>query len=183
MKTSRLIAIFTVTLAILTSLRAAESLGSQVARQLPLLGHRNWIIIADAAYPLQTAPGIETVFMETDMLATVSEVLAQLARTKHVKPLITTDAELPFVAEKHAPGIDAYRRGLAAALAGHRVQVLPHEKIIADLDEAGRTFKILLIKTPLTLPYTSVFIRLECGYWTESAEIEMREAMRAAVNP
>src|SRR5665213_988847 len=28
--------------------------------RLPLYGHRNWIVIADSAYPLQSAPGIET---------------------------------------------------------------------------------------------------------------------------
>lgn len=166
-----------------TVLPAAEPLGSQLARQLPLLGHRNWIIIADAAYPLQTSPGIETICVETDQLAALDEVLAQLARTQHVRPLITTDAELPFVPERHAPGIEAYRSGLATRLAGRPVQVLPHEQIIAELDEAGRTFKVLLIKTPLTLPYTSVFIRLECGYWTAAAEKEMREAMRTTARP
>lgn len=29
--------------------------------ELPAMGHRNWIVVADAAYPKQTAAGIETV--------------------------------------------------------------------------------------------------------------------------
>ena len=43
--------------------------------ELPLLGHRNWIVIADSAYPLQTAPGIESTHTETDQLAVLSVVL------------------------------------------------------------------------------------------------------------
>jgi hypothetical protein len=31
---------------------------------MPLLGHRNWILVVDSAYPLQISPGIETI--ETD---------------------------------------------------------------------------------------------------------------------
>src|ERR1700733_11277413 len=30
--------------------------------RLPLYGHRNWIVIADSAYPAQTASGIETIY-------------------------------------------------------------------------------------------------------------------------
>jgi len=34
---------------------------SQLHRQLPLYGHRNWIVVADSAYPAQSRPGIETI--------------------------------------------------------------------------------------------------------------------------
>jgi len=148
--------------------------------QLPLLGHRNWIVIADSAYPLQTAPGIETVYAEAEQLEVVKKVLAALAKTKHVKPIIYTDAELKHVAETNAPGITAYRTGLDKLLAQRPAQVLPHETIIGKLDEAGKTFKVLLIKTPLALPYTSVFLQLDCGYWNADAEKQLRAAMKAA---
>ena len=148
--------------------------------QLPLLGHRNWIVIADAAYPWQTAPGIETVYADAEQLKVVKAVLDALTRTKHVKPIIHTDAELKHVAETNAPGITAYRTGLDKLLAQRPVQVLPHESIIGKLDEAGKTFKVLLIKTPLTLPYTSVFLQLDCGYWNADAESELRAAIKAA---
>ena len=32
---------------------------TKLHQQLPLLGHRNWILIVDSAYPLQVSPGIE----------------------------------------------------------------------------------------------------------------------------
>jgi len=34
---------------------------------------------------------------------------------------------------------------------------MEHEQIISRLDEAGQTFRVLIIKTDMTLPYTSVF--------------------------
>lgn len=148
-------------------------------RELPLLGHRNWIVIADSAYPLQTSPGVETLHTDTDQLEVAKMVLAELAKAKHVKPIIYTDAELKYVAEKNAPGISAYRDALNKLLQDKPVQVLPHEQIISRLDEAGKTFKVLLIKTPLTLPYTSIFLQLDCGYWNADAEKELRNAMKA----
>jgi D-ribose pyranose/furanose isomerase RbsD len=161
-----------------TAVFAADNWKERLRQQLPLLGHRNWIVVADAAYPLQTAPGIETVYVDAGQLEVVKGVIAELAKTKHVKPTIYTDAEMKFVAETNAPGITAYRNGLAKVLTNQPVQVLPHEQIIAKLDEAGKTFKVLLIKTPLTKPYTSVFFQLECGYWNAESERQLREAMR-----
>ncbi|MBM3879855.1 MAG: hypothetical protein FJ387_09070 [Verrucomicrobia bacterium] len=163
---------------------AAESAWqAKLQQQLPLLGHRNWIVVVDSAYPLQTAPGIETIYVPADQLEVVRGVLAALGKTKHVQPTIYTDAELNHVAEPHAPGIGAYRAGLSRALENRVVQVLPHEQIIAQLDEAGKTFKVLVFKTPLTLPYTSVFFQLECGYWNAAAEQELRAAMDSAPTP
>jgi D-ribose pyranose/furanose isomerase RbsD len=160
------------------ALCAADGWQEKLQKELPLLGHRNWIVVADSAYPLQTAPGIETIYVAADQLEVVKGVLAELAKTKHVKPTIYTDAELKFVAEKNAPGIGAYREALQKILANQPAQVLPHEQIIGKLDEAGKTFKVLLIKTPLTQPYTSVFFQLECGYWNAGSEAELRQAMK-----
>ena len=151
---------------------------SKLREELPLLGHRNWIVVADSAYPLQTAPGIETLYVDADQLEVVGIVLAELSKTKHVKPIIYTDAELKHVPENRAAGITGYRRGLERLFANRPSQSLPHEEIIAKLDEAGKTFKVLLIKTRLTLPYTSVFLQLDCAYWNADSEKELRAAMK-----
>lgn len=153
---------------------------AQLREQLPLLGHRNWIVVTDAAYPLQTSPGVETLYVDADQLQVVEGVLAELARTKHVRPTVYTDSELKYVAEKNAPGIGVHRDRLQRLLADLPASVLPHESLIARVDEAGKTFKILVIKTPQTLPYTSVFLQLDCGYWTAQAEKELRAAIKAA---
>ena len=145
-----------------------------------MLGHRNWIVIADSAYPLQTAPGIETVSVDADQLEVLGFVLAELSKSRHVKPIIYTDAELKFVPENRAQGITNYRQELDRLLANKAVYSAPHEKIIAKLDEAGKTFKVLLFKTRLTLPYSSVFLQLDCAYWNANSETELRAAMKAA---
>ncbi len=149
-------------------------------RELALMGHRNWIVIADAAYPLQVAPGIETINTGEDQLKVVQTVLAALGDAKHVRPVIYLDAELPFVASEDATGIDAYRDALKIVLKDHAVNSLPHEQIIGKLDEAGKTFRVLVLKTNLRLPYTSVFIQLDCGYWNAAAEQRLRAAMEKA---
>lgn len=147
---------------------------------LPLLGHRNWIVIADSAYPWQVSPGVRTISTGATQEEVTQVVLEALAATKHVKPTVLLDRELEFVAETDAPGISAYRAKLAGLLAGSAVTKLPHETIIARLDESGKTFQVLLLKTTMTLPYTSVFLQLECGYWNAAAEERLRAAMRAA---
>jgi len=151
----------------------------RVNEQLQLMGHRNWIAVVDSAYPLQTSPGVETIETNHDQLEVVKTVLSQIAKAKHVRPVIFTDAELKLVPESDAKGVTAYREALTGLLGKTEAQSLPHEEIISKLDEAGKTFHILVLKTNLTIPYTSVFIRLECGYWTPDAEKRLREAMAA----
>jgi D-ribose pyranose/furanose isomerase RbsD len=171
--------IYGLPLLLITPVVHASDLEREVARRLPALGHRNWIVIADAAYPLQTSPGIETITVKDSQVEAVRQVLIALSKTKHVRPVVFLDSELKFVAEKNAPGIDAYRASLNQVLQGRPAQRMLHEKIIANLDEAGKSFKVLLIKTPHTLPYTSIFLQLQCGYWSDAAEKELRNAMKA----
>lgn len=148
------------------------------------MGHRNWIAVVDSAYPLQISPGIETIETGSDHLEVVRRVLREIAESKHVRPVIFTDAELKLVPESDAPGVGYYRDTLNHFLetfngGGTEVQSLPHEEIIAKLDEAGKTFHVLVLKTRMTIPYTSVFVRLDCGYWTEEQEKKLRERMGA----
>ncbi len=156
---------------------------AKLENQLPLLGHRNWIVIADSAYPWQTAEGIETVYTDADQIEVIKAVLEALAKTRHVRPIVYIDAELRHVPEEHARGIAAYREELGKVLAKWDARSLPHDQIIAKLDEAGKTFHILVLKTRLTLPYTSVFLQLDCGYWNADAEEQLRETIEAAAEP
>lgn len=153
---------------------------SQLEAALPLLGHRNWIAVVDSAYPAQTSEGIKMVYSDWEQIDVVRHVLHEVNQAKHVAPIIYTDAELKHVPEALANGIDRYREDLDRVLEGQTVNSLPHEEIIAKLDEAGETFRIFVVKTPLTLPYTSVFIQLDCGYWGPEAEAQMRSAMGEA---
>jgi hypothetical protein len=145
-----------------------------LADKLPLLGHRNWIAVVDSAYPWQTAPGLQTVVTGEDQLVVVEAVLDAISQSPHVQPVLFIDSELAMVDPAHAPGVAEYRLALSKILAGHTFREMLHEGIIAQLDEAGRTFHVLVLKTNLVIPYTSVFIRLDCGYWTPEAEAALR---------
>jgi D-ribose pyranose/furanose isomerase RbsD len=148
-----------------------------LSRRLPLLGHRNWIVIADAAYPAQCAAGVTTILADADQLNVIRKVLAAIAASSHVKAKILTDRELNFVSEQDAPGVGEYRAHLADLAQWSDVQTTPHEEIIERLDRAAAKFEVLVIKTGLTIPYTSVFLELDCAYWNESAEARLRATM------
>ena len=152
-------------------------------QELPLLGHRNWIVIVDSAYPLQTSPGVETVDTGASQDEVMRTVLADLSRAKHVAPEVYMDAELPFVPERAAPGVTAYRAQVPSMIGSLPVQSLPHEQLIKMLADAGATFHVLVLKTTLTIPYTSVFLRLDCKYWDDASEKALRKAMAEHVTP
>jgi len=152
---------------------------AKVAESMPLLGHRNWILIVDSAYPLQSSPGVETIETGADQLEVVTSVLDTINHSIHVRPDLFMDTELSFVPDQDAPGVSAYRAKIAELLRSYKIQSLPHEKIIANIDQAGKTFHILVLKTTMTIPYTSVFIQLNCKYWSDADEARLRAKMNS----
>lgn len=155
-----------------------EAWRARLDAELPRMGHRNWIVVADSAYPLQSAAGIETVVTGMGQTQVVDHVLKQIAKAPHVQAIVLLDAELDSVSEEDAPGVTAYRKELKELLRGKQVQVMPHEEIIAKLDEASKLFNVLLLKTDMVLPYTSVFLELDCGYWGAEKEGRLRDAIK-----
>jgi len=153
---------------------------ARVTEALPLLGHRNWILIVDSAYPLQASAGIETIDTNTNQIEVLRHVLFAIDRSIHVRPVISMDAELPFLDEIDAPGVLNYRREIGDVLHDYPIESVPHDKVIANIEEAARHFNILVLKTNMTIPYTSVFIRLDCKYWGADAEKRLRDKMAAA---
>lgn len=147
--------------------------------RLHLFGHRNWLVIADSAYPAQTRRGVETIVADEEQTTVLSRALAILSGCRHIKPTIYTDKELQFVSEADAIGITAYRQQLESLIEGHQMHSLPHEEIISRLDQVGEMFRVLLIKTNLRIPYTSVFFELGCGYWDAEPENRLRASMRS----
>jgi hypothetical protein len=152
----------------------------KLAERIPLYGHRNWIVIADSAYPAQSRDGIETIVVNAPQVRVLQTVLSQLDASKHVRPIVYTDQELKFVPEGEAPGVSGYRETLAMLLKNRDSNVLPHEQIISKLDQTAQTFRVLIIKTNMAIPYTSVFLQLDCGYWSAESERKLRAAMATA---
>ena len=53
-----------------------------------------------------------------------------------------------------------------------------HEILIDRLNEAGKSFHVLVLKTQMAIPYTSVFLQLDCRYWSAESEARLRKAMQ-----
>ena len=60
---------------------ATPDWNKQLAGTMPLLGHRNWILVVDSAYPLQTSPGVETIETNASQLEVVGTVLSEIERS------------------------------------------------------------------------------------------------------
>jgi L-fucose mutarotase/ribose pyranase (RbsD/FucU family) len=152
----------------------------KLAALLQLFGHRNWIVVADSAYPAQSSPGIETIVAGEDQVHVVRRVLDAIHASLHVRANVYLDRELEFVDESDAPGVGEFKQHLDAVLYGSTVSRIPHEQIIHRLDESAKLFRVLIIKTEMTIPYTSVFFELDCGYWNAEGEERLRQAMMIA---
>jgi len=148
---------------------------------LPLFGHRNWIVVADSAYPAQSRPAIETIVSGAGLIEVARRVLDAIAGREHVRANIYLDEELQFIAETDAPGISRYRKQLTEMFKTAQTTTLPHEQIIAKLDQSAQMFRVLIIKTEMTVPYTSIFFELDCAYWSAEADRRLRASMAASV--
>lgn len=156
----------------------ASNWHNKLNQELPLLGHRNWILIVDSSYPLQVSPGVETIETNADQLDVAREVIAALDRSVHVRPIVYLDAELPFVLEQDFYGVNYYRDNIKKILQNDEIKSLPHEQLLSKVDETAKTFKVLILKTTMAIPYTSVFLQLDCKYWSAESEQKLREAMK-----
>lgn len=145
----------------------------QFNETLHLLGHRNWILVVDKAYPLQSANGIEYINTGEKHEDVLQYVLDEIAQASHIKPIIYTDKEfevLDQLGSKEA----AMVASMGKIFEGVEVNSIMHDDIFAKLDKASKLFNVLVIKTESTVAYSSVFIELDCGYWTAEKEAKLR---------
>lgn len=150
---------------------------AQFNQTLPLLGHRNWIVVADKAFPQQNAAGMEVINTNEDLLPVLQYVLQQVNTSSHVKPIIYRDKELSFITEDQAKGVKKFANESQQLFNSEQVQTILHDSIFTKLDEASKLFKILVFKTNETIPYTSVFLQLDCAYWSADKERQLRISM------
>jgi len=151
---------------------------STLEQDLHLLGHRNWILVVDKAFPEQSSPGMKYIYVEQDLLPTLEYVLEKVETSSHVKPIIYQDKELSYITEEQIEGIGAFRSEAEKVLQDKKVNTLLHDEVFSMLDESSSLFRVLVIKTNCTIPYTSVFLQLDCSYWNGDQENALRKAMQ-----
>jgi D-ribose pyranose/furanose isomerase RbsD len=154
----------------------------ELERMLPLMGHRNWVLVVDKAFPLQGSSEIKLVDTGETLPHVLDVTLKAINNEEHIRPIIYTDKELEYLDESYCDGIRTLRKELYKTIqentAGAKVQTLLHNDVFAKLDAASKLFGVLVLKTETTLPYTSIFIEFDCKYWSEAQENELRRRMK-----
>ncbi|MFI3306365.1 MAG: hypothetical protein R3Y68_07625 [Rikenellaceae bacterium] len=150
---------------------------SEFERVLPLLGHRNWILVVDKAFPLQSAAGMTYFDSQEQHKEVVEYVLRSVETASHVKPIIYTDKELEFLPQFGGEEAEMVAT-LNSVLAGREVQSILHDEIFTKLDTASKLFNVVVIKTEATVAYSSVFLELDCGYWSAEREQRLRANLK-----
>ena len=149
-----------------------------IDEKLPLLGHRNWILVVDKAFPQQNAAGMEYIYTNEELLPTLQYVLDKVNASSHVKPVIYRDKELTYLTEEQAKGVKSFTTASEKIFNGKPVQTLLHDSVFTKLAAASKFFKILVIKTNGTIPYSSVFLQLDCAYWNSDQEAALRSTLK-----
>lgn len=148
-----------------------------LAVQTAQLGYRNWIVIAEASFPAHSRPGVRQINANEEIPAVVDEVLRTLEQTEHVTPRIYVAREMRAVENDYAPGIDEFRKQLQGAMHAHETTELEQQSLMTLMEDTTKTFEVLVIRTTTALPYTSVFMELQPGYWSGDSEARLREQL------
>ena len=149
-----------------------------VDRQAAQLGYRNWIVIAEASYPAQHRPGLRQVVADVDIPEALDYVLHALERTENLRPRVYLTRELRSIENDFAPGIDDMRKRINGALHGHEAAQLEQQSLMTLLEDTARSFDVLVIRTRSAMPYASVFLELQPGYWDEASESRLRDRIQ-----
>jgi len=146
-----------------------------VNNQVSQLGYRNWIVIAEASFPAHSRPGIRQVNASAEIPEVLDYVLNALESTQNVRPRIYLTREVRAVENDFAPGIDHFRGQIQASLHGHETTELDQQSLLTLMESANQSFDVLVIRTPSALPYSSVFLELQPGYWDSESEDRLRQ--------
>lgn len=151
---------------------------TEFQQKLPYLGHRNWILVVDKAFPAQSAQGLTTINTGEQLPAVLKEVVSSLSRTIHVKPTIYADAESNYIGDDMAKGAVTLQKEIHSTLKGYPINYLLHEKIFTKIDSTSKLFNVVILKTESTIAYSSIFIQLDCAYWDNQKEVILRKKMK-----
>jgi D-ribose pyranose/furanose isomerase RbsD len=143
--------------------------------QTAQLGYRNWIVVAEASFPAHSRPGVRQINANEEVPVVVDEVLRTLEQTQHVTPSIYLARELRSLENDNAPGIEEFRKQLRGSLHSHETAELEQQSLLTLLEDATKSFEVLVIRTNTALPYSSVFMELQPGYWDSDSEDRLRE--------
>ena len=158
-----------------------EQLDPGLVREVQALGSHNWIVIVDESVPLHTQRGVRTLLVDKEIPEVLSGVIDVLESQQHVTPIFYRSRELSSVPNEMAQGIDAYRNSITKSLRGYEIRDLQYRTLSRVLGIESKTFAVLVLKTKTSLPYSSIFIELDSGYWDQRSERKLRSKMESEI--
>lgn len=150
-----------------------------VDKQVAQLGYRNWIVVAEASFPAYNRLGVRQVNADVEIPEALDYVLHVMERTENTRPNVYVARELRSVENDYAPGIQPFRERITGALHGHETTQIDHQSLLLLLEDANRSFDVLIIRTQTALPYSSVYLELLPGYWDADSEQRLRERIES----
>lgn len=154
-----------------------------IRHEMGYLGARNWIVVAEAAFPIQSRRGLRVIQIDAEIPDLVDGIEQVIEEKHHVKPRIYVTSEIAKVEYDYAPGVAYYRKELATALHGRETLSLNNDMLMQMLADTNRTYRVLVVKSRTALPYSSVFMELGSGYWDAESENVLRDAMDKKKKP
>ena len=85
---------------------------------------------------------------------------------------------MEYITPVMVPYIENYKKQLQKNLKDIVPMTMLHDSVFVKIDKASRLFKVVVLKTEEVIPYSSVFIELDCRYWSGEKEKELRELMK-----
>lgn len=161
---------------------AEQSWRDQFEANLERMGKHNWIVIAEAAYTSRYATGTRTVATGKSLPSVLDSVLSEISDSKHVSATAWISSELERIPDRDAPGITQFHKDIRRLLNTSKVEikVVPEKEIVKKVEADAGTCNVLFLKSSSPLPYSSVYLQLDCRYWDEAREKRLRDALRSA---
>lgn len=157
-----------------TALPRSSQLIKQLRYELGYLGARNWVVIAESAFPIASRRGLRVISVDAEILPVLKSLDEVLNESHALEPRIFLPAELHHLEYDYAPGIESYRRELDIALKGRETVDLDFKALNTLVESTSKSYRVLVLKTKTSLPYSSVFIELGSGYWDADSEEHLR---------
>ena len=150
--------------------------------RLPVMGKDNWIIVADAAYPCRRAPGVETIATGKSLPSVLGYVLSNIDDSEHAGATAWMSSELEKIPDRDAIGITKVHHAIRSQLndAKITIKIATEQEILKKIEAETVDYNVLVLKSETSLPYTSVYLHLDCRYWDEAREKRLRDALRGS---
>ncbi len=91
-------------------------------------------------------------------------------------------SELEKIPDLDATGIVKIHQDIRRILSEAKItiKVASEQELLRRIEADAADYNVLVVKSRTPLPYTTVYLHLDCRYWDESREKRLRDALRSS---